>query len=485
MKTKTQSYVVDVPLRVSEQEEARLSKRFEAARHVYNASLGEALRRLDLMRESRVWQAAKAIPKTVKKAERKAAFAAVRDTFGFHRGGIQKFAEMCRDECWIGDHLGSHDTQTTSLRAFRAVEQFAYGKRGRPRFKGRNRLNSVEGKANTVIRFRVVDGERLVLWGDLSLPLLVEKRDQWLNEALDDGSVKYVRVVRRRMRGQERWWAQIVMEGHSPAKAGREPSPKGVVGLDIGPSTVAVVADHAASLNYFAPQVAEMGAEIRRIQRSMDRSRRATNPAAFAADGTYKAGVKMSVRSRRYRRRADQKAEIERRLAAERKRSHGELANAILKLGNVVKTEALSYRSFQKNFGKSVGRRAPGQFVSTLKRKAESAGARVVEVGTRSTRLSQFDHKTQTYTKKPLSQRWHQFADGTRVQRDIYSAWLVRFVEEDILNAPQCQEHWATAEPLLQQAALRSPICKQSGLCPDSRTGSAVRQSGSPVESEP
>ena len=55
--------------------------------------------------------------------------------------------------CWIGDHLGSHDTQTTSLRAFRAAEQYAFGKRGRPRFKSLNRLNSIEGKADAVIRY--------------------------------------------------------------------------------------------------------------------------------------------------------------------------------------------------------------------------------------------------------------------------------------------------------------------------------------------
>jgi hypothetical protein len=39
------------------------------------------------------------------------------------------------------------------LRAFRAAEQYAFGKRGRPRFKSLNRLNSIEGKADAVIRY--------------------------------------------------------------------------------------------------------------------------------------------------------------------------------------------------------------------------------------------------------------------------------------------------------------------------------------------
>ena len=75
------------------------------------------------------------------------------------------------------------------------------------------------------------------------------------------------------------------------------------------------------------------------------------------------------------------------------------------------------------------------------------------EFATRTTRLSQVSHDTGEYVKKPLSQRWHVFADGSRVQRDMYSAWLARFVEGDRLAASQCRAQWAAAEPLLRRAA--------------------------------
>ena len=52
-----------------------------------------------------------------------------------------------------------------------------------------------------------------------------------------------------------------------------------------------------------------------------------------------------------------------------------------------------------------------------------------------------------------MSQRWQVFEDGTRVQRDLYSAWLARFVENDRLDASQLKESWAAAEPLLRRAA--------------------------------
>jgi putative transposase len=62
----------------------------------------------------------------------------------------------------------------------------------------------------------------------------------------------------------------------------------------------------------------------------------------------------MRVRSKRYQALTLKRRERERRLAAERKRSHGELANRILGQGTTVKTEKLSYKAWQRQrYGKS------------------------------------------------------------------------------------------------------------------------------------
>ena len=150
---------------------------------------------------------------------------------------------------------------------------------------------------------------------------------------------------------------------------------------------------------------------MRRLQRAMDRSKRATNPQCFNANGTAKRGQKFTP-SKRYTATRTAVAEIERKLAAERQRAHGELANQILGLGKVIQSETLSYVAFQKNFGKSVKVRAPGMFIEQLRRKAESAGGALIDLHTGSLKMSQYDHTTQTCTKKPLSQRWHTLGDG-------------------------------------------------------------------------
>jgi hypothetical protein len=66
--------------------------------------------------------------------------------------------------------------QTTSLRAFQAVQQYALGKRGRPRFKDKNNVHSIEGKEDAVIRFRT-EPEPAVHWNGLVLRLRLDPKD--------------------------------------------------------------------------------------------------------------------------------------------------------------------------------------------------------------------------------------------------------------------------------------------------------------------
>jgi len=160
-------------------------------------------------------------------------------------------------------------------------------------------------------------------------------------------------------------------------------APDKIVGLDIGPSTIAVVSDKQASLERFSdkapPQATgdelkDKQKEIRRLQRKLDRQRRANNPQNYNPDGTIKPGKKTWHSSTRYKKTKTKLANIQRKLAAHRKTLHGNLANRILRQGKNIKTEKLSYRAFQKNFGKSVKNRAPGMFMEILRRKAENAG---------------------------------------------------------------------------------------------------------------
>jgi hypothetical protein len=447
-RAKSNSFIIDLPLKTTATDERELAIRLDAARQLENAVLGECLRRLDLMRESKAWQSARKMPKA--SVERRQAFKAVIEDFDFKSSMADRFAIACKNACWIADHMSSNEAQKAALRAFQSVAQYAFGVRGRPRFKRIGGVSSVEGKTNKAgVRWK--SDAAAVEWSGLSIPAMISAHDTWLTEALK-AETKYCRIVRREVRGKVRWFVQLIQEGISPRRHNTRP---GVVGLDLGPSTIAAVSDRAAILEKFCPTIEQPWKKMRRLERAMDRSRRATNPDNFNVNGTVKKGRKLWNRSARYQRLAAERRERERRLAAERKIQHGQLVSRILAQGTTIRTEKLSYRAFQKCYGRSAKVRGCGMFVALLRRRAKEAEGAVIEFSTRTTRLSQFDHTTGVYTKKPLSQRIHILGDGSgTVQRDLYSAFLARFVgASERLDAREATKAFPDAKPLLGQAA--------------------------------
>lgn len=156
------------------------------------------------------------------------------------------------------------------------------------------------------------NGQLVVKWKGLVLPVLLDITDDWQVQAVTEHRTKYVRVLRREVNGTDRWYTQLVQEGRSPRRK-NQPVGSDVIGLDLGPSAIAAVSSADAILETFCPEVVVPTAAIRRDQRKMDRSRRATNPEAFNADGTYKKGAKIQVRSKSYQKTRAKKADRERK----------------------------------------------------------------------------------------------------------------------------------------------------------------------------
>ncbi len=59
-------------------------------------------------------------------------------------------------------------------------------------------------------------------------------------------------------------------------------------------------------------------------------------------------------------------------------------------------------------------------------------GGTFIKVKTSSFKASQYDHKADKCKKKELKERWHLFEDGTKVQRDLYSVFLL--MNSDLLG---------------------------------------------------
>ena len=448
------THVVEFPLIVTESDRHVLEKRFRAAGILRNALVEEVLRRLDAMRAGEGYALARAIPKGDDHREaRKVAFGDQRKAFGFGQESLAAYARSIRDAFWIKDHLGGHDTQTIAADVFRGAERHAYGMAGRPRFKRVSDLRSIASKdPKSIMRLkgRPEDGPENIRFEFRGLSLRIRRRTFSPSElhSLSMPALSF-RVVRHRDTARERFAVQIVVDG--PARMHRVRR-EGRIAIDVGPSTVAAIAGGADGVSdvvveTFCPDVIQPWAEIRRLQRRVDRSFRAANPDCFRTDGTFIEGKKAKGRSKALTRRRRQLRRKEAKLAARRAKAHGRLSNRLLGAGTTVHAEQLSHRAFQRAFGRSVKVRAPGAFFATLTRKAKAAGGEVIAIPAWKAKLSQLDHTSGDYVRKPLSLRRHAMRDGSGVvvDRDAYSAFLALHTDSTgTVDVAGCARDWTT-----------------------------------------
>ena len=459
-KCSTDTCCLTLPLRLEKWQEDRLVKRFEIARQIYNSLLHaeqKKLRRLEQTPEYREIQR-KLQELYREKAEKSRAFREIakKRTALLKRAGFTEYAFKTDMKAYykhfkenIGSSVAVHGIASQVWAAF---DRKLYGNGKHVHFKRPGEIRSLRGysaagkSGGVEILFRGTHIE----WKGLCLPLKQKPENAYETEMLSR-RVKYVRILRTPGNHRDRWYAQLVLEGRPAVKRNTEtgellhPIGKGPVGIDIGPQTVAYVSQGEASLLELADRVRNIEQEKRKLQRKMDRSRRATNPENYAEDGTIRRGIRLTRnKSGRYRKLQKELAFLQHHQADIRKQQHIALANHLLSLGDRFYVEDMAWPSLthraketvispktgryqrKKRFGKSVANKAPAMFLGILTQKCVSLGLPgVVKVST-SVRASQYNHLTETYQKKPLSQRWNVMPDGRKIQRDLYSAFLLQ-----------------------------------------------------------
>ena len=227
----------------------------------------------------------------------------------------------------------------------------------------------------------------------------------------------------------------------------------GDVGLDIGTSTIAIASQSDVKILELADKVQNIENQKQKLLRKMDRSRRATNPNNYNEDGTIKKQGNKKVnwnKSNHYIKYQNELKELYRKQADIRKYQHECLANYILSLGNKVYVEKMNFAGLgrraknteindkgkfkrKKRFGKSLANKAPSMLLTIIDRKLNYFGEKLIEINTFEAKASQFNHFDKTYTKKSLSQRWNDFNE-IKVQRDMYSAFLIMNIANDLKN---------------------------------------------------
>lgn len=292
----------------------------------------------------------------------------------------------------------------------------------------------------------------------------------------------FASIVCKRIRGKVRVYVHITVEGLAMAKyrkdgTKRHQTGKGVIGCDIGPQSIAYTSDQEVGLK----NLAERGASIKKrerkealLARKMERSRRIMNPDHYKKDGTIRKGKKTWRKSNRYKKLQEKYRNICRIASENRHFAIKEEVNHIRALGNVFVTEPGNAKSMQrrakkmerqenatvikkadgteqvvhkykrkKRHGKSIKNRCPGYFQAQIKEKFKRTGGIYIEV-TSNYRASQYDHTCNKYIKKKLSKRMFLLSDGTRVQRDWYSSFLLYCIGRNMqsISRYKCRKYF-------------------------------------------
>jgi len=470
----TPSYVLTLKLDTNNRDESILDKRFEICRKLYNSILGLGLKRFKTLSELKVYRTLRKeladLNKSYYKDEnskksklneklRKEKYKELTVLLGEY--GINEYSlinEMTPMYKPFNKNIDNKTAQALASRAWKALEKLIYSNAERVNFVRFDELYSVEGKWNASgITYR--DG--IIKWNKLNMTVIIKNNDVYAQKAIQD-RIKYCRIVRKMIRGNYKYYVQLVMEGFPPIKVTNDGEIKrsiglGNVGIDIGTRTIAFSSQYDVKLLELCTEVENIQKEKNKLQRKLDRQRRSNNPNNYNENGTIKRGIKLEwIKSNKYIRTQNELREIQRKQADVRKQSHEKLANYIISLGDRILVETMQFQGLQKRskkttknkdgkfnkkkrFGKSLANKAPAKLIEIINRKLNYDGLKILKINTQKVKASQYNHFTGEYNKKELKDRWNK---DIEIQRDMYSSFLIMNINDDLetINQDKCIE---------------------------------------------
>lgn len=428
-------HVVAVPLAVNQREARILEQRLRVRGQLRNATLQTMLGRLEAMRRDPEWATARRLTGR----EQRHAYGALKERYQVSkREACNAAFGHWRASKWMPSVVDSRVALELGTELWQQVSAWMYGKTEKPRFKPSREMNAVWGADNHA--GLMLRGRKLV-WRNkrtprknVSLTLQISDRE-WQKRVEGRG---VIRVGIKRERGCARWFALLCLGGN-PYRSEQYLASidvHAVVGIDAGPSRLAIVSAAGSETADLAPPdlLAERRHErqrLRRRQRALDRSRRATNPGCFDGRGRWRKGKKADVKSNRYQRLLERQSADARRAATHRRHDETALARRlVVEHGGTVVTEKLDFRAWPRSrYGKRTAFTAPGTALRRILREAVRVGGQAIELETQSLALSQHC-LCGSRVKKDLCERLHccRSCGLGPLDRDLFSAFLARIV---------------------------------------------------------
>jgi transposase len=244
---------------------------------------------------------------------------------------------------WRGEVVtGSYQAGLEALG--RALQNFSKGRAvgrrvGFPRFRAKGRSH----EAVIFQRPRLPDNRHVDLDRRLK-PVRTKESLRKLTRLL--GTDPNARVIRSTVQRTNRGWV-ISFTVQRSAKGRRARRPNAVVGVDLGLSRWATLSTGHSYANA-RPLEAALRA-LRRLQRKLDRQRRANNPGNYLPDGRIRPGPKTWVKSQRMLRTEQRIARVHERVADLRRHQAHQLTTVLTREFGVIGVENLAVKNLLGN----------------------------------------------------------------------------------------------------------------------------------------
>ena len=311
-KNKSSSYVLTLQLKTEKYQEDIINKRLEIARNISNSLTGKVLKRYNLMLESKEYRKIKKQLSLINKnyhnstnnkskklldKERKILYRQLEELY--LKYGLSQYSlydDVKPMYKHFKDNIGSLESQAIADRVWTKFDKLLHGNGNKVTFSRYNEYNSIENKWNkSGMKYNI--NINCVVWNKLNIPIIIKSNDTYAQKSIQD-RVKYCRIVRKLIRGSYKFYVQLIMEGIPPTKVNKDGEinrtlGQGNVGIDIGTRTIAYSSKYEVGLLELCPKVENIENEKNKLQRKLDRQRRANNPNNYNEDGTIKRGIKL------------------------------------------------------------------------------------------------------------------------------------------------------------------------------------------------
>lgn len=458
-------HTVQLPLKTTAYDRQVIEKRFHAVSHVHNVLVKHAKKCLVSLNHDSEYLSAKSeycglLKKNKLSADEKVLkrqFSVVMNTqirqHGLSEYSFQSYIKVCAKQ--FRKCLSSQQVQKEATRVWKGVEDVLYGDGKDIHFKKYRDFTTICGKTNT-------NGAKFnkdtvtVEWLGLELKCRIPKDNFYIAEALD-ADISYCEIKRMMFPNGWHYYVIVYLKGDAPHKLSEVGNSDNITGIDIGTSTVATVSDRMVTLKELAPECKKYNRRIEQLLRHLELSKRASNPGKYNPDGTInKSNRDRWIYTKTYLRNLNRLRSLYRQKAAYIKQCHEQMVNELLSDSINFIVEDMTFKGLQrrtktterqdkatgivqkdgsikqvhkfkrkKRFGRSLNDRAPASFVFILDRKATLYGGGVYKVKTKDFKASQYDHVAGNYKKAELKDR-SKYIGGYKVQRDLYSAFLLK-----------------------------------------------------------